>query len=67
LKKKRGLQIITGSHSPQKQQQQTGLYLGNKTGKSYSTHGGMSYTKRNTGGCGCGSKVAKKTGLQAKK
>jgi hypothetical protein len=66
LNKKRGLQIISGSHSPQKQQQQPGLYLGNKTGKSYSAQGGMSYTKRNTGGCGCGSKVSPKT-IKAKK
>jgi len=69
LNKKRGLQIITGSHSPQKQQkqQQSGLYLGNKTGKSYSAQGGMSYTKRNNSGCGCGSKVSPKTALKAKK
>jgi hypothetical protein len=59
--------MFNGSHSPQKEQQQPSLYLGNKTGKSYSAHGGMSYTKRNNSGCGCGSKVPKKTGFQVKK
>jgi hypothetical protein len=71
LKNKRGLQIISGSHSPQKQQQQPIHVLGNKIGKSYSAHGGMSYTKRSTGvkggGCGCGNKVPKKTGIPTNK
>jgi hypothetical protein len=71
LKNKRGLQIISGSHSPQKQQQQSVHYLGNKTGKTYSARGGMSYTKHSTGvkgvGCGCGNKIPKKTGTQINK
>lgn len=64
LIKKRGLQNSTGAPSAKKQQ--PSLYLGNKMVKGYSGHGDKYYSKPSSG-CGCGGKVAKKTGIQAKK
>jgi hypothetical protein len=64
LKRKQVLQIITGSLSTE-QPPQSGLYLGNKinkSGKSFSAHGGAVYTKRQKDGCGCGGKVVRQKG-----
>ncbi|MED4206754.1 hypothetical protein [Neobacillus mesonae] len=70
MKKKQGLKGITSSLNENTSSQKN-LYLGNKINngyKSYSAHGGSSYSRRTNSGCGlCGNKVVKKANWNNKK